>query len=371
MKPMRTLLTILFLAVGLCACGGNESNPGPAEQGTVTPESPFLGYTDLNDATVTSLHLTTSSEYDPDANQVRIFALLKDQDGASLFPPDHDFNTHNFYVTLNTSMSPVNVPSDVVGLSIEASNDQVVALVLDSSGSMSGRANPQDPTDATTRLGAGQGAARLFLSKMGATDRAAVVTFSDSARTVQPLTGDAELLGQAINSLTATGATNFGAAIGEAVRAVGTRPGKRAMILLTDGDDTIDTITGGPDAWLNNPTSTRYQGLLLAKQNDFRIYTVGLGADISSVGEADLRTFAAQTGGTYFPAPSTGSLDNVFGSTIPQELSGLAPVETYVLSFQNPVPQRRGKDVAYRVTAFYVNANGNLYDKSPGTYRFP
>lgn len=369
MRTLRTLRIILAAAVfglGLAACGTEEHSPGAPDQGTPAAETPFSGYVDPNDTTTTDIAVTTSAEYDADQNLVTLFAMVRDQDGNPL----SSLNKDNFVVTLNSTTAPVNVPADEVTFAVEASGEPVVALVLDSSGSMAGPANPSSETDLTTRLQAGQAAARAFVENLSG-GRAAVVTFNDDARTVQPLTNDVALLEQAIDSLTPLGATNFGAAIGQAVSAVGTRPGKRAMILLTDGDDTVDSVVGGPDVWRANPESTRHQGLKLAKANDFRVYTVGLGTDLSDVGVADLQAIADETGGRYFAAPDAASLTAAFTVTIPDEIAGMTPVETYVLSFVNPVPPAQDKEVEYRATAFYGGARGLFFDKAPGTYRFP
>lgn len=365
-RTLQTALVALAFGFGLAACGTDEYSPSAPKDGEPSPEEPFLGYVDPGDTATTSIGLTTSAEYDADQNLARIYAMVRDQDGTPLTT----LNKDNFSLTLTSPSASGAVPSDSVSFATEASAEEVVALVLDSSGSMSASANPGDPNDPTTRLQAGQAAARSFVENMGS-GRAAVVTFNTDARTVQPLTDDQELLFNAIGSLAANGATNFGAAVGEAVRAVGTRPGKRAMILLTDGDDTSDPVTGDPTVWLTNPTSSRYQGLKLAKENSFRIYTVSLGSDISDVGTADLQTFAAETGGQYFAAPTTASLATAFGVTIPDEISRLEPITTYVLSFVNPVSPRSGRAVSYRASVFYEGANGWFFDKSPGTYLFP
>jgi hypothetical protein len=358
-------LSAAVLAVVLAGCGSNESSPGPAKSGVPAQEGQFLGFTDPTDTSVTAVRLSVSSEYDADRDVTRIFALPKDQDGHTVF----NLNQNNFNVVLNSETAPTALPSADTVLTTEATSDKVVALVIDSSGSMIAT----DPDTGKTRIQAAKEAAKLFVSLMGPTDRAAVVTFNTDARTVEPLTGDADALNRAIDSLKADGVTNFGAAIGEGVRAVGTRPGKRAMILLTDGDDTVDTVTGDPSAWLGDTASSRFQGLVLAQQNEFRVYTVGLGADLSDTGLADLRTIAGETGGTFFQAPTAGSLLAAFGATIPREIDGLSPVETYVLTFPNPVHPRPGKvvDVPFRLTVRYDNANGRLTDKAVGSYQVP
>lgn len=366
-KNLRNVLPFLLLAVLLVGCG-SESSSGPASQKRPAEEAPFLGYADLNDTSVTSLQLSTSSEYDSLSNEVRFFALVKDQSGNPLM----NFNVYNFVLTLDSRTAPQIIAPADMSLSIEASADRVVAIVIDSSGSMSSTVSDTGQT----RMEVAKEAAKLFVSLMEANDRAAVVTFSSSAQTIQPLTGDKSLLVAAIDSLEPDGATNFGAAIRQGVAAVGTRPGKRAMILLTDGDDTVDTVTGGADVWLGNPNSTRNQGVLAALENEFTVFTVGLGDGLSDTGLGDLTTIAAQTGGEFFQAPQAADLLSAFQNTIPAAIDGLQPVETYVLTTQSPARQIPGvpQELSYRLSALYVNGAAvaqPLRADSTGSYRVP
>lgn len=361
--PWITLLGVLLSA---CGGGGDGASPDPATPGTPATDTSSLAYKDLLDNATTSLSITTSGERDPATENVRIFALVKDQDGTPVF----FLNKYNFGVQLNPGTAPRAVNPSQIVLSTEESSDRLVALVLDSSGSMAAL----DVNSGLTRLQAAQAAARLYVENMSDGDYAAVVTFSTTARIVQGLTNSKSSLIDAIDSLAPTDATNFGDAITSAVEAVGSRPGKRAMILLTDGDDTVDAkYSGDPSVWFGKADSTRYQGLLAAQTNDFRIYTVSLGVDISDIGKADLQTFADQTGGTYYAAPTTSSLETPFGQTIPGEIEALPPMETFVLTFPNPYPPTIGQsfDVPFRVLVSYQNANGALTRYNEGSYQVP
>jgi len=145
----------------------------------------------------------------------------------------------------------------------------------------------------------------------------------------------------------------------EAVRAVGARPGKRAAILLTDGDDTVDPVAGGPDVWLNDSASTRLQGLNLLRRSAMVVYTVGLGADLSPTGLADLQLIAQETGGEFFQALTATDLLDAFGTVIPAEIEALDPVRTYLLTFPNTVPpQLLGPAVTVAMVMNVVYENG-------------
>lgn len=369
----RTLrrVSLLLAAAALWfvpGCGVDETSPSPALQGAPVQGLPRPAFVNPADTQVTGLEVAASGEFDEAMGEVEIFTVVRDQDGNSLL--DFAFNEFNFTVTLNPGTAPFTVDPAVTRLDRATVGDVVVALIIDSSGSMEAR---EPPLTGPTRMQVAQDAAKLFVEVMRPGDRTAIVDFSSDARTVQALTDDQARLNAVIDQFVPIGATNIGAAVGEGVRAVGNRPGRRAAILLTDGDDTVDTVVGGPDVWRNNPASSRYQALQLAQQAGLRIYTVGLGDGLTEQGLADLRAFADETGGKFFRAPTAASLLTAFRQTIPGELSQLPPQETFVLSFENPIGSPLGKtvDVPFRLAILYANANGTLGDKTSGTYRVP
>lgn len=100
-----------------------------------------------------------------------------------------------------------------------------VMLVLDRSGSMAG----QDLMDA-------KAGATLFVDQLTATDKVGLVSFNGGATLNEPLTGDFAAVKAAINSLSAGGLTNIGAAIDLAQGQFPDRPDAGdIMILLSDG----------------------------------------------------------------------------------------------------------------------------------------
>ncbi|MFU8857775.1 MAG: vWA domain-containing protein [Deferrisomatales bacterium] len=344
-------MTLLLLVGLLFGCGTGEDFPSPAQGGPFPSPGSDLSYQDPDDFTVTSIDLNTSFEYDGDLDEVRMFAVVKDQNGVSL----EGLNRYNFTVVVEPKSAPKTVAAEDTELTLAFSDDRVVGLVIDSSGSM---LSPIDET--RTRMQVAKEAAKLFTSLMGAGDRVAVVDFDTTTRTVQSLTDDRDAIDREIDRMVAEGATNLGAALAEAVRAVGTRPGKRAVILLGDGDDTMDAVQGGPEVWLNDTTgkSTRLQGLNLARNSELVVYTIGLGSDLSATGLADLQTFATETGGTFFQATTASALLSALGQTIPREVDGLQPVQTYLLQFPNRVPPVPGQSITVPVTAIVRYRNG-------------
>lgn len=375
MKRPLGILTLISAAAMFslsCACwwgcGADEYAPSSAKQGARAEEQVDLSFNDLTEDVTSRIQMVSSVRYDENSNQVDILASIKDQDGNS-FVAVRQLNRHNFIVALNSSVLPRAVETEEPVF--ELSNDNFVAIVVDTSGSMSASSNPDDLTS-PTRLDVAKQAAKLFVSLMSTGDQTAIVRFDTGASIVQPMTDNAADLEAAIDSLDLAGATNIGDAISEGVRAVGAQPGKRAIVLLTDGDDTVDTILGGPDVWMNNNSSVRWKALSQAIDNELIVYTVGLGNGLSETGIADLETIAAETGGSFFPAPTVSALLDAFGNIIPGELSALPPIEVLVLSFENPLRAPLGKSLMVPLNLILTYQNKlNLHKvKTSGSYTF-
>ena len=167
-----------------------------------------------------------------------------------------------------------------------------VALVLDSSGSMSSN----DP------LGLRRVASKRFIDALIPGDRVAVVDFDSSARLYQPLTTDLDAAKAAVDRIDSSGGTNIGAGVSVANNELinnGDPEHAVMIILLTDGEGSY------------NPALTQQ-----AIDNGITIYTIGLG---SSVDAGLLTQIATATGGQYFAVASADQLPDVF-SRIPVNL---------------------------------------------------
>lgn len=163
-----------------------------------------------------------------------------------------------------------------------------LAVVLDTSGSMQG----QPLQDA-------QGAAVGLIRDLAPTDEVAVISFAYVVTTHVPFTPDKERAIAAVEGLRAEGGTAFNDAAYEAVEALGDRPpGQKAVMILTDGDDT-DSLLTIDDA------------LDLAKESSIPIYVVGFGPDIRP---DVLGRVARVTGGHFYEAPSSQELAGAFSA---------------------------------------------------------
>jgi len=147
-----------------------------------------------------------------------------------------------------------------------------LALLIDSSVSM----EPKLPFV--------QKAATGFVDALRDGDRAAVYAFASYVRPLQAFTADRGLVRQAIQSTTAAGGTALYNAVYVALRAFDKagdgRVRRRAIVVLTDGEDTASVLT--------------FDDLLAeAKSAGVTIYTIGLHADSPAV-------YAAQQARNYF-----------------------------------------------------------------------
>ena len=366
----------LVAGCGVASVGGDD--PGPVPQGPLVPDR-FLASAPKNaaDKTTTEVKLTTSVEFDADANQVNIFALPKAFAG-----PDDTTGTaiegltrNSFSVILNAKNAPQSLDPSSLTVDTEVSSARLVGLVIDQSGSMTAPV----PGEGLTRMEVAKASAALFVDLMTGTDQTALVAFSTDARLVQQLTADQAALKREIAKLAPEGNTNIGDAVTQGVLAVGTRPGKRAVILLTDGGDTVDPVTGGPGVWSQNKDSKRYQALKLAKENELPVFTVGFGLNVDSptdderIAIEDLIYFASQTGGEAFFANSAAELARAFSETIPNAIDALEPLETYRISFANPFKlspssAKRTVVVPVRTGVGYVTGNDLFNTKFNGSY---
>jgi len=182
--------------------------------------------------------------------------------------------------------------------SLETAEDDPinVALVLDTSGSMSG----QGIIDARK-------AAADFVSSLTADDKVAVVSFNSIIKTEIDFTTDQAAANQAITMITAepgSGTCLFDAAYQAVQMTAALPPGRRAVILLTDGNDLKST--GVPCS-----TYTLEDVINLASQGTSRVpvYTIGLGNDVNT---QDLGRLAKLTGGRYQQSSDSSMLNALF-----------------------------------------------------------
>ena len=179
----------------------------------------------------------------------------------------------------------------------------VIGLLLDTSGSMQGAKMER----------ARQGAV-AFLGELGDEDEAFLMTFDSFPDLKQDLTGNKALLRDAINGLTVGGATSLNLAVVDGSDILVERPERRALIVLSDGYDTTQTVSVD-------------QAVDYARRQDVRVYTIGVfesrlgggggsnfrrGFDTINPGENSLRSFADGTGASTILLNSLGELADAY-----------------------------------------------------------
>ena len=146
-------------------------------------------------------------------------------------------------------------------------------------------------------------AAKTLVGLQVPTTAIAVYSFSTSATLLQDFTTNHTLLNSqidTINLITGGGSTAIFDAVATAIQGLAARPGRRALVLLSDGGD-------------NNSLTTLQGAIQLAQQNSVTIYTVGFYT--SDRNDAVLSQLATGTGGLYQPAANNSTdLQRIFQS---------------------------------------------------------
>jgi tight adherence protein B len=203
--------------------------------------------------------------------------------------------------TLVTSAPSATVPKllengrPVVGLqAVNLGRCKNVVLALDTSRSMAGKP-----------LAEAGAAATSFVASKPACDRLALVTFGQRATQQGPFSTSTIDADNALRNL-AVG-TNSGTALWDSVdlsaRVLASQAGGRVVVLLTDGDD------------VGSRTSEKAALASLHKAGAI-VYPIAFGAKADVSG---LKRLAAETGGSYHAAASSGTLTAIY-SSIAREL---------------------------------------------------
>jgi Ca-activated chloride channel family protein len=225
-----------------------------------------------------------------------------------------------------------------------------LSFLVDSSGSMS---------DA---LPVARSAAIRLLRTLRADDQAEVVEFNRTATVLQDLTADREALERAVNRISPSGDTAFYNALyislkDQARNHTGDTFARRAMIVLSDGEDTASMVDDE-------------QLLDAARRVGIAIYTIGLlkppapGRPADTLPTYVLSALARETGGRAFFPRTLGELEGTY-ERIADELRTLYGVG-YVP--RNPRAGKRWRTIAVRARqGTLVRHRSGYYAKAPGS----
>jgi VWFA-related protein len=189
-----------------------------------------------------------------------------------------------------------------------------LGITIDTSGSM------------VTALPVARDAAQAFLDNIiTPRDRYFAVAFSDRPRLIMAATDDVRAVSGAMEGLQSVGWTTLHDAVVTTLYYFRGVRGRRAMILLSDGDDTASSIPFR-------------DALEYAKRSGVAIYTIGL--DVGSLKVAvrkKLNQLADETGGRSYYISDAGELRGVYGE-IEEELRS-----QYLLAYSSDKPAVEGE----------------------------
>ncbi|HSK98216.1 MAG TPA: VWA domain-containing protein, partial [Euzebyales bacterium] len=230
------------------------------------------------------------------------------------------------------------VPQRLSGFADEDSPLELV-LALDISGSME------------QALAEVKDAARRFLARLRPDDAATIVGFNDTSFLVAERETDQQTREDALDLLDAWGGTALYDATARAVDLVGQAPGRKGLVVFSDGDDQHSLTP--PDR-----AAARVQA------GNAMLYSIGFGsAGTAARLRLQLEEYAAATGGRAFFPRRTADLDAVF-TDIVTELAN-----QYVLSYVSTNTRADGRWRAIRVRVrngeYDVRARRGYQARSP------
>ena len=241
-------------------------------------------------------HSTVSAQqpvFRSSAERVTVAVVVRDRNGR----PIRNLSKADFEVTDDGQFRTI----------LDFRNDESpisVGLLLDSSGSMHiGRK--------LTRAGE---VGHFLLSSMNeGTDEAALFVFDKAVRTVQPFTSEFDRLRTSFVSVQPWGSTSLYDAIAETAQQLSKRPGRRAIIVLTDGVDTSSQLT-----------PQEVSGI--ASTIDMPVYVVAV--ETSSTQDGELTNLARWSGGTLY-----GVLNTADGSAVARQIVSVLRHQ-YLIAFE-------------------------------------
>jgi len=239
------------------------------------------------------------AQFTSNVRLVEVYASVYDRRGT----PVDDLSKDRFRVLEDGRPQPV--------LSFESATDALsCAILIDTTGSM------------MDSLGSVRNAVSSLLEKMRPEDSVALYAFSTSLNTLQDFTTDKAAAKRAVMRTRAGGETALFDAISEVSREIAPRPGKKVIVLFTDGADNASRLL--PDAAITR-----------ARQTAIPIYAVAEG-DATKEGRLlkQLRTLATQTGGLCYQAKNGHDVSKVFAD-IQAELKHM-----YLISYKPPEGDR-------------------------------
>ena len=221
-------------------------------------------------------------------------------------------------------------------------------LLIDNSGSMKGE-----------KLASAKEVAKEYINQMRAGDQIGIITFNTETVLVQDFTNEKEVLETATDSISAGSNTALYDALVYTIDIVNPLPGRKAVIVLTDGMDVESTST--PDEAL---ARIGFGGMSIA--------TIGFGQipegeeeadEYAGIDETTLRFIADNAGGSYGYAENKEQLSGLYNQ-IRRALQS-----EVVISYVTPLSLRDGvqRALTVKLADKYVGVGGESQTRfNPG-----
>jgi Ca-activated chloride channel family protein len=277
---------------------------------------------------VAGLLLLAEPQFTSSVYQVEVYASVTDSAGR----PVRGLGAGDFEVFEDGVRQPITVFS-------EGDFPLSAAIAIDSSFSMTGE-----------RLAVAKSAARIFLGALRPGDDAMLMSIGGSVEVLATLSENRDEQFRAIDRLKPWGTTSLHDAIIAAIDRLQPAKGRRALVILSDGDDRYSDATAA-------------DVLARARRAGVMVYPVALGRTMPAL----FTQVAALTGGRAFHQRNTRQL--------PQTLRAIAEElrRQYLIGYAPPVPRtgdaappaERWRDIEVRVARprVTVRARDGYYSK--------
>ena len=190
---------------------------------------------------------------------------------------------------------------------------------------------------------------KAFLNALRPTDQVTLIAFNDTIFTLARRSTDPVARLKAVDRLAPWGGTALYDAMLTGLNTVGKQPGRRALVVFTDGED-------------QNSASTIKRVESRLETSDATLYTLGLGRSLKDKALAGiLQHLAEMSGGRAFLIDKAAELSQVFGAIV-EELSN-----QYLLSYASSNEKRDG---SWRKISVDVT-EGGLHVRHRQGYRAP
>lgn len=164
-----------------------------------------------------------------------------------------------------------------------------VVLVVDRSGSM----------EKEGRIVGLKRAVATFLDGLPRGSRVAVIAFGNEVELIRPFTDDPQEVRTAVDALSPAGRTRYFDAVAAALELLAPEPGRRAILALTDGEDTLSHL------------ATIDTLIPAARRLGLPIHTIGLGTGPEVASDALVR-LATETRGQAYLARDADQLRAIY-----------------------------------------------------------